>query len=281
VPADLTNVVAVAGGYRHSLALENDGSPFIVRQPASQLVSSNTAISFKVVALGAPPFSYQWQKNGANLTDGGNVSGSATASLTLSSVQTTDVASYSVVVTNAIASVTSLPATLVINGPPVITLQPVSQTVKGGADVQFFVSALSSPTPAYQWWWNGTNPVGGNNPVLTLTGVGRAQNGVYSVMVTNATGGILSSNAVLKVLVAQQLGSPVLLPDGTLQLTSSDVGGGTLTPADLPNFLAQASSNLVNWVTLPNGLSLTHGMLRLQDGARTNCATRFYRIIEQ
>jgi hypothetical protein len=90
----------------------------------------------------------------------------------------------------------------------------------------------------------------------------------------------ISSNAAVVVRVPQILGAPVLLPDGSLQLTSTDANGGTLTPADLANFEAQASTNLVNWVTLPNGLSLTNGMLQLNDAARTNFTTRYYRIVE-
>ena len=73
------------------------------------------------------------------------------------------------------------------------------------------------------------------------------------------------------------------MPDGSLQFTASDVGtagSGTLTPSDLPNFEAQASFDLVNWTTLPNALSLTNGMLLLQDGSPTNCPARYYRIIE-
>ncbi len=116
--------------------------------------------------------------------------------------------------------------------------------------------------------------------MLTLTSVGRAQDGTYTVLVTNSAGGILSSNAVLLVRVPQLLGKPLLLPNGTFQLTSSDVGGGALSPSNLPNFEAQTSSNLLNWATLPNALSLTNGMLLLQDSTWTNSPARYYRIIE-
>ena len=61
---------------------------------------------------------------------------------------------------------------------------------------------------------------------------------------------------------------------------SGDSDGGLLTTNDLPGFTAQASSNLVNWVTLPNALSLTNGFLMLQDPAQSNYSARFYRIIE-
>ena len=279
VPAGLTNAVAIAGGGYHSLAIINDGSPWILTQPVSQTVASNTTVQFVVTALNASTLAYQWQRNGVNLSDGGNVSGSATASLTLSNVQTADMAVYTVLITNAIDQITSAPATLLVLGPPQITLQPVSQTVNGGATVQFTVAALGSPSPAYQWWWNGTNWAG-FGASLTLTNTMRAQEGTYSVLVTNGVGGVFSSNAVLRVLVPQQLGQPVLRPDGTLQFTSSDVGGGALPSADLSGFEAQASSNLLTWVTLPNALILSNGTLVLQDRARTNNPSRFYRIVE-
>ena len=44
--------------------------------------------------------SYQWQKNGANLSNGGNIAGATSSSLTVSSVQISDAANYAVVVTN-------------------------------------------------------------------------------------------------------------------------------------------------------------------------------------
>ena len=160
-----------------------------------------------------------------------------------------------------------------------------------GANVTFLVTAtgplppgiwLTKPTLSYQWRQNG-KPVGGNNPTLILNNVGRAQNGTYSVTVTNYTipnNSTVSSNAVLKVLVPQLLGSPVVLPDGSFQLASTDADGGLLSPSDLANFEAQASTDLANWVTLPNALSLTNGILLLQDGTQSNNPARVYRLLE-
>ncbi len=162
---------------------------------------------------------------------------------------------------------------------PQILGQPASVTANQGATINLSVFATGAPTMGYQWQQNG-NPVGANSPVLTLNSVGRAQDGVYSVIITNGGGAVVSSNALVYVSVPQMLGVPKLMPDGTLQISSSDINGGPLSPSDLPNFEAQASSDLVNWVTLPNALSLTNGTLQLQDGARTNYTTRYYRIVE-
>jgi alpha-tubulin suppressor-like RCC1 family protein len=126
LPPDLTNVVAVAGGARHSLALENDGSPYIVRQPVSRTVSTNSTVTFTVAMLGAPTLSYRWQKDGSDLADGGIVSDSTTATLTLTGVQTTDSGGYTVIVSNAIGWVTSSNAVLtVLDVLPAIARQPV------------------------------------------------------------------------------------------------------------------------------------------------------------
>ena len=52
-------------------------------------------------------------------------------------------------------------------------------------------------------------------------------------------------------------------------------------PPTWPSFQAQASTNLVNWVTLTNCLTLTNGMVAIADPASTNCRlARFYRILE-
>ena len=113
-----------------------------------------------------------------------------------------------------------------------------------------------------------------------MNNVARAQNGIYCVTVTNAGGAVVSSNAVVKVLVPQLLGTPTLLPNGTLIFTSTDANGGLLSPSDLANFQAQASTDLVNWVTLTNALSLTNGMLQLQDFGQSNYTARYYRLVE-
>jgi hypothetical protein len=165
--------------------------------------------------------------------------------------------------------------------PPVISLQPVGQTTNAGAIVQFRVTAGGLEPFAYQWRRNESNHVGVNSSALNFTSVGRSNNGVYSVIVSNVGGSVVSSNAVLKVLVAQRFASPVLLANGAVVFVSSDADGGLLAPSDLSAFTALASTNLVDWLTLPGALSLTNGQLLLRDAAQTNHPARFYRILEQ
>src|SRR5208282_1541238 len=60
--------------------------PAIITQPVSQTVLPGATAVFTVVAVGNAPLSYQWQEGSANLSDSGNISGSATAALTVSNV---------------------------------------------------------------------------------------------------------------------------------------------------------------------------------------------------
>ena len=108
--------------------------PGITQQPGDQFVLPGAAAAFSVVASGTSPLSYQWQKNQLNMADGGHYSGCATAVLAVSGVDSTDVASYRCVVTNAYGSVTSSVAalTLVTNAFVLSTLAAVP-TLSGDA----------------------------------------------------------------------------------------------------------------------------------------------------
>ena len=69
-------------------------------------------VSFSVTATGTAPLSYQWQKDGVDLTDGGSITGATTATLTITDVMESDEVDYSCVVTNIAGMDTSNTATL-------------------------------------------------------------------------------------------------------------------------------------------------------------------------
>jgi hypothetical protein len=156
---------------------------------------------------GTAPLSYQWKKDAANLSDSGNISGSTNATLIISGVSDTDVASYSVVINNAASATNSASATLTVIDPPVITNQPVSITNNAGTTATFTVMVSGTSPLSYQWFKNGTNQlsdslhiIGSASNVLTLSNVFGADRGQYSVVVTNAAGMAASSNATLAVI---------------------------------------------------------------------------------
>jgi len=89
-------------------------APQISQQPQGLTVLNGRPASFSVAAWGETPPSYQWRKNGTNLTDGAGISGSATNILELGAASPADAGAYSVVISNAYGSITSSPATLVV-----------------------------------------------------------------------------------------------------------------------------------------------------------------------
>lgn len=167
------------------------------------------------------------------------------------------------------------------SAPLTITNQPASQTVIGPTNVTFTVSAAGTSPYYYQWQLNGTNIPNANASTLNVPDAVRADDGVYSVFVSNAYSGIQSSNAVLTVFLAQRFGQPQVLPGNQIQLLFADADGGAMfTSNDLATFTVLASTNLVNWVAVTNALSLTNGSAVLVD-TMTNAPRKFYRVLEQ
>ena len=52
----------------HGSETINSAAPSITTQPANQTVTAGQAATFTVAATGTAPLSYQWQKNGANIS---------------------------------------------------------------------------------------------------------------------------------------------------------------------------------------------------------------------
>ena len=96
-----------------SLTLSGEARPpIILAQPQSQAATAGSNVTFKVTASGTAPLSYQW------LLDGVNLAGATDPMLVLINVQPGQAGGYSVVVANAVDSVTSDVATLTVNSPP-------------------------------------------------------------------------------------------------------------------------------------------------------------------
>ncbi len=74
--------------------------PFILSQPVAQSAFSMTTATFTVLAGGTAPLSYSWQKGTTSLSDTDNISGSATSTLSISGVSSSDAVTYSVIVSN-------------------------------------------------------------------------------------------------------------------------------------------------------------------------------------
>jgi len=186
-----------------------DAPPGITQQPEDAAIVVGGTAYFGVVASGSEPFSYQWQKNEVNLSDGGHYTGSTTDVLTIGNADTNDAASYRCVVTNAFGSTNSMAATLTVTNamiPPSITQQPSSQTLATGGTGNFTVGATGSEPLSYQWQKNTVNLSDGGHyagvttTTLTISSADSDDGASYRCVVTNAYGSTNSSVATLTVL---------------------------------------------------------------------------------
>ncbi len=195
-----------------------DAVPVITTEPQNASVAAGAPAVFSVTATGTGPLAYQWRFNGTN------IAGAVQSGLSLAKVGTNQAGNYSVVVTNAVGSATSSNAVLTVTPPPtapVITQQPLSQTVTNGAGVTFFVAASGTAPLNYQWLFNSQNVSGQTSSNLVLTNVQSVNAGKYSVKIMNAAGSVTSQPAVLTVYTA---------PAITAQPKSATVGvGGSLS----------------------------------------------------
>jgi len=101
-------------------------------------------------------------------------------------------------------------------GPPVISVQPLSQTAVAGGSVQFSVTAGGIPTPSYQWYFNGSAFSGATSSTLNFANLRSSDAGEYTVIVSNELGSVTSNKAALTVSAAP---APVPEPGG---------GGGSM-----------------------------------------------------
>jgi alpha-tubulin suppressor-like RCC1 family protein len=179
--------------------------PTITAQPQSRTNVSGSVVQFTVEASGTGPMSYQWRRQGTNLVNGGNVSGAAAATLTLSNITVSDAGSFTVVLSNLAGSLTSQAAQLTVWFGPRITTQPQSRTNLQGTSAAFYVTAAGNPEPRYQWQRNGVSLPGETSAWLTLAQVTPGMAGAYRVVVSNAVGTVVSGQAVLDVVVPPQV----------------------------------------------------------------------------
>ncbi len=242
--------------------------PVITTQPISQTNGAGSTVTFTVSATGSVPLSYQWQASGGtgftNLTDAGNVSGSATTTLTLTGVTANNSLIYQVIVTNANGSVTSAPpAALWVFGAPFITAQPASQYAYPGDAVTLSANAAGTLPISYQWQagalgsgvftnlLNGPPLSGTTGNNLTITNVTDIWSLDYRVIVTNIYGSATSAVATLTV------------PAGWYMVWNDEFNGTNLDTTKWAPFVGNDTGGDVWYTGRTNNLYVANGAAHL------------------
>lgn len=170
-------------------------SPVVTTQPVSVASCAGSGATFTVQAAATGTATYQWRKNGIN------VSGATQPTFTISSVIAADSGNYSVVISDSCvvnhsaSTAISLDAKLMISGGPFISTQPTDVAACGGAVALRTIVYTNNGTTTYQWTKNGSPVAGGTQPVLNLNSTSIADTGLYQLNITNSCGSVSSSPA--------------------------------------------------------------------------------------
>ncbi len=128
-------------------------APTITTQPAGLTVAAGQNATFTVAANGSPAPGYRWQRQAAgsatwaNVSDAVPYSGTATATLTVSSV--TEAMSgdgFQCVITNSVGGATTSPAALIVASPLTIATLAGSAGVSGSADGTGSAARFNGPS---------------------------------------------------------------------------------------------------------------------------------------
>ncbi|MDR1717012.1 MAG: immunoglobulin domain-containing protein [Prevotella sp.] len=169
-------------------------APAITNHPQNQMVNVGETATFGITATGSN-LAYQWKKDGAT------IAGATNATYSKANVQSTDAGVYTCVVSNAGGSTTSNGATLTVNvSAPVITNHPQNQTVNVGETATFSITATGSNL-TYQWKKDGATIAGATNATYSKANVQSTDAGVYTCVVSNTGGSVVSNGATLTVNV--------------------------------------------------------------------------------
>lgn len=169
--------------------------PVIALQPVSQTVETGGSVTFTVAATGEAPLTYQWFKDDLEIAGAGT-------ELTLTQVKISQAGLYRLRVSSPGGVTFSEGATLnvIVPAPPLVTLQPLPQTVTEGTPVSFVVRATGTGQLTYAWLKNDAE-INGNatNETFTISSTQLTDTGTYRVRVTDAHGSVLSETAALNV----------------------------------------------------------------------------------
>ncbi len=207
----VSNSVGSAQSVPVTLTVDPPGPPAnIVVTPASQTINAGATATFNASVVGAPTLAYGWTQSGVALSDGGNIYGSATATLTISNALAANDGSYVVLVTNGLGNGSSaLPGVILQVIDPAIEVGPLGATnLPGATGPTLSVTATGSGTLTYQWYSNNVAISGANSSSYLVPTSSSTTQASYTVTVSNGSGNSITSAGTVVAF------TPVLLWDG-------------------------------------------------------------------
>lgn len=195
--AGIYSVTVVSGGSNPlgcpSISYSRDAqvsvlqAPKILNQPSVVEACMGNRAEVVVVAEGFA-LNYQWLKNGSPIAN------SNTHALVLDDVSASTTGTYSVVVTGSCGmTVSSLPILVRAMAEPTFTQQPAAVTLQAGERLTLTAAATNSAS--IQWYRNSVAIPGAKSYTYSVESAAIADAGIYTAIVTNSCGAMVSSQA--------------------------------------------------------------------------------------
>ncbi|MBS1773592.1 MAG: immunoglobulin domain-containing protein [Bacteroidetes bacterium] len=220
--------------------------PSVIANPSDVTVCEAAPATFYVNASGRGNFTYQWQSSPdnsswTNMTEGGIVGGSKTATLVIGHAPySLNGYFYRCVLTTSCGALNSNSAKLTVDQGPVIVQQPINDTTCEGTTAFFSVTATGLNL-TYQWQTNNgsgwANVLASTGPTFEIQNVNYGMNGMNVRCVLNGSCAATVYTSIVSLLVDRApsiSGQPLdfRMPYGTGQIATFSVfalGSGTLT----------------------------------------------------
>jgi len=290
-------------------------APRIITPPQPQTVPVGATATFLVVADSPLELAYQWQFNGANLSE-------ATApTLTLDNLTFSQAGNYSVVVSNAVGVVTSAPAALTVAQLPNLTpYQPAGWSDKivaatnatstldagvifnnedlyvswavlnnssnGNITVRFYTELFLDGVLSQTWFSDGLKA--GYYAFVTGFDLGPLAPGPHTLaLTTDATGAVVESdksdNSYTKTITVMSTNQPPQNQPPQVASPALSARGRfqfTLSGIFSRQYQIQVSTDLTNWSALTTLTDTNaNGVLVYSDPSPASLNRRFYRVL--
>jgi hypothetical protein len=182
------------------------------------------------------PLSYQWRKNGTNIT------GATTSTYEIFPADTPNEGFYDVTIRNIGGSVTSSPAQLTVIVPESIVYQPTppSHPVAYSTNNAVVLTVVTAGTAVTYQWYLGNDPIpGATNATYSFYPTSTNQTGIYSVFCANFYGSEFSQDCFVDVR------PEISLPTCTFYYTTlvTPANGSRITNGGPVTLLGQANDN--------------------------------------
>ena len=169
----------------------NPGASFIDQPLAITSVCSGASISLKVATTTGVAVTYQWFKGTTA------IAGATNPLFTIASTTVADSGSYTCVVTvPSCGTMTSSIAVVTVSQAPVITSEPVDQTICEGEQAKFTVVATGTAL-AYQWFKGTTSIAGATAASYTIANATAGDNGNYYCEIRSGSCPVITSQTVI------------------------------------------------------------------------------------